>query len=421
MMNNSNDKDIKAAIPAPCDYSNDLEMDNDSSKNTSHVQTASYPSANAPSQLPLQTDGSFQRTELKDQSLHNRKDRTVERPTPTAHLSIDKRQQNKPHQHVVAEQGMDDPVMAHPRTREKRVKNSHVQWDIDRRTIEQLLEDLERTKFDLSEKEGQVNDMKIQVSDLASKNQQWNYHLEQVQTIHTTKEQELKDITNKLSANAIQKEREVEEFRQLWKQAAKELGKYQAQDKVADQVTDSEVTQKARQLQYNIRNFAYQHFGGELSTGKGVQASKLELQKDLQMPIDRFKACIKSPVKRPMLVDALLWVFLLHYIYGSFWWAGSKAHSGMLNLTEILSERSHLACSLNDSNNFHQGPPEAITWPSGPRQNVDIRCGKPILAPSCWMRRSLTEKGRISAEGLKIEPKISVHSLPRSPNRNPRV
>ena len=251
--------------------------------------------------------------------------------------------------------------MAHPRTQEKQVNDSHVQWDMDPRTIEQLLQVIDRTKSDLSEKEGQLNDMKIQFSNLASENQQCNFHLAQVQTILTTKEQEVKDITDKSLANAIQKEREVDEFRQLWKQAAKELGKYQAQDKVGDQVTDSEVTQKARQLQYNVRNFAYQHFGGELNTGKSVQASRLELQKSLQMPTDKLEACIKSPVKRPMLVGALLWMFLLNDIFECFWWGGSKVHSGMLNLTQILSERSHVASSLNDSNNFDQSPTEAMT------------------------------------------------------------
>ena len=337
MADNGNDKDKKAAIPAPRDYSNDLAVANDSSKKTSHAQTASYPSASAHSQLPFQTEGSFQKTDLKEQSLHNKKDRTVEHPTPTNHLSIDKRQQNKPHQYSVAEQGMDNLAKAHPRTQGKQVNNSHVQWDIDPRTKEQLLEDLNRTKFDLREKERQLNDIEIQYSDLAAKNQQCYLLL-------ATKEQELKDINDKSLANAIQKDRDVDEIRQMWKQAAKELGKYQAQDKVVDQVTDSEAIQKARQLQYNVRNFAYQHFGGELNTGKSVQASILDMQKCFHMPTDNFEACIKSPVKRPMIVGAWLWVFLATDVFERFWWGGSKVHFGMVNITEVLlSERSHVA------------------------------------------------------------------------------
>ena len=309
----------------------------------------------------------------------------MERPTPAAHLRFDKRQQNKPYQHAVAEQGMDDLVMARPRTQKKQVNDSHVQWDRDPRTIEQLLQNLDRTKSDLSEKEGQLNDMKIQLSNLASKNQQCNFHLAQVQTILTTKEQELKDITNNSVANAIQKERQVDEFRQLWKQAAKELGKYQAQDKVGDQVTDSEVTQKARQIQYNVRNFAYQHFDGELNTGKSVQASRLDLQKTLQMRTEFFETCIESPVKRPILIGAFLWDFLVSEVFERFWWGSPKVHCGMINLTGILSEQSHVASSSNDSNNIDQSPAETIVRPTGPRQNLDIRCGKPIPAPSWWM------------------------------------
>ena len=267
------------------------------------------------------------------------------------------------------------------------MNNLHVQRDIDPREIEQPLGELDRTKFDLREKEGQLNNIKIQFSNLASQNQQCKFHLEQVQAKLTAKEQELKDVTDKSLANAIQKDREVDKFRRMWKQAAKELGKYQVQDKVVDQATDSEVTQKARQLQYNVRNFAYQHFGGELNTGISVQASRSNLPKDLRMPTDHFEACVTSPVKRPMLVGALLWRFLLNDISERFWWGGSKVHSGMVNLTEVLlSERSHVASFLNDSNNFDQSLAKAIIWPTGPRQNEDIRCGKPILAPSWWMR-----------------------------------
>lgn len=278
--------------------------------------------------------------------------------------------------------------MAHPRTPENQANNSHVQLDMDPRTKEQVLEDLR-------EKERRLNDLEILSSDLATKIEQCIVHLQQVQTKLTTKEQELKDITDKSLANAIQKNREVNEIRQMWKQAAKELGKYQAQDKVVDQITDPELTQKARQIQYNVRNFAYQHFGGELNTGKIVQSSRQYLQERLQMPTDIFEACIQSPVKRPMLVGVFLWDSLLNDIFNRFWWGGTKVHRGMGELTEILlSERTHEATSSNDSNTFDQNPAEA-TWPTGPRQNVNIRCGKPTLALSWWMRRDLTEKGRI--------------------------
>ena len=38
----------------------------------------------------------------------------------------------------------------------------------------------------------------------------------------------------------------------MWKQAAKEPGKYQTQGKVIDRVTDPEVTQNTRQIQYTF-------------------------------------------------------------------------------------------------------------------------------------------------------------------------
>ena len=275
---------------------------------------------------------------------------------------------------------MDNPAMSYPRTQEQQSNNSHARLDKDPRTREQLLEDL-------TEKEGQLKDLQIQYkTNLAAKDQKIHSLQEQIQTKLTKKDQELKDLTNEFRTDIIQKNRELDEIRQMWKQTAKKLGKYQTQDKVVDQVTDPEVTQKARQIQYNVRNFAYQHFGGELNTGKSAHGFSQYLQKHLQVPTDFLEACINSPVKRPMLVCAFLWAFLTKDIFENFWWGGLRVHLGMEYLTQLLSEPSHVATSLNGSDDFNQSTSKAISWPAGPRQNADIRCGKPTLAPSWWMR-----------------------------------
>ena len=341
MTNNEHDKHMKAAIPAPRDYSNDLAMANNSPTKTSHALTASYSSASAHSQLPLQTNDSFQNTNSKLQSLYDNTDRSVEYPMPTAHPSIDKRQQDKPHQRSVAERGMVNPAMAYPRTQEQHGNSVHAPLDIDSRMREQQLEDLKRTKSDLREQEGQLNHLQFQYkTDIATKDQQIYSLQEQL----TKKDQELKELTDRCRADVIQKDREADDFCQRWKQTAKELRKYQAQDKVVDQVTDPEVIQKARQIQYNVRNFAYQHFGGELNPGKGGPGgpgSWQDLQKHLQMPTDFFEACINSPVKRPMLVGAFVWDFLMEEIFERFRWGGTRG--GMHTLAVILrSERSHV-------------------------------------------------------------------------------
>ena len=210
---------------------------------------------------------------------------------------------------------------------------------MDYSTREQLLEDLKRTKFDLRKKEGQLNDIQYQYStNLATKDQQIYNLQKQFQTKLKTKDQELKDLTDRFRADLDQKNQELDEIRQMWKQTAKELGKYQTQNKVIDQVTDPEVTQKARQLQYNVRNFTYQHFGNELNTGKSVQGSWQYLQKQLQTPTDFFEACVNSPVKRPMLVGAFLWNFLVKDVCGRFMWCGTGVHDHVENLTDVLSE-----------------------------------------------------------------------------------
>ena len=171
----------------------------------------------AHSQLPLQIDDSFQKTDLKEQSLHNNKDSDEEHPRLTAHLSIDKRQQDKPHQHSVAEQGMNNPAMP-PRTQEQQVNNFRAQSDIDPRTREQQLQDLERTKSDLREREGQLNNLQIQYkTNLATKDQQIYSLQEQAHTKLTAKDQELRDLTNRVRSDIDQKNREVDDIRQMWK------------------------------------------------------------------------------------------------------------------------------------------------------------------------------------------------------------
>ena len=392
MANNGNDKDLKAAIPAPRDHSDDLAMSNNSPTKTSpakisHAQTASYASASARSILPLQSDDSFQKTAFQEQLAHDNNGRGVEHSKPTPHASVDERQTDKPHQHTVAKQGMQNPAMAYSRRQEQEVNNSHAQLSTDYPTREQLLEDLERTKFDLREREGHLNTLQTQYkTNLSIKDSKISSLEEQAQTKVARKDRELEDLTDTWRADMIQKNREVDEVRQMWKQTARELGKYQAQEKVADQVTDPEVTQKARQIQYNVRNFAYQHFGGELSTGKSVQGSAQYLQKQLQTPTDFFEACMNSPVKRPMLVGAFLWDFLVKYVFERFMWCGTGIHHHMENITDKLSERSQVASPWNDSNIFHQSPPQVKNRPTGRRQNADIRCGKPTLAPFWWMR-----------------------------------
>lgn len=359
MTHNRNDQDMKAAIPAPRDHNSDLAMTYDSRAKTSHASTASYTSANAHPQLPLQTDDSLQKTALKEQLLHNNKDRGVEHSTPAARPSIDERHRGKLLQHTVAEQGMNNPAMAYSRIQEQQVNSSHAQLDTGYSTREQLLEDLKRTEFDVREREGQLNNLQNQYStNLATRDQQIYSLQKQFETELTTKDQELKDLADRFRADIIRKDQEVDGIRQMWKQTAKELGKYQAQDKVVDQVTDPELTQKARQIQYNVRNFAYQHFGGEPNTGKSVQGSWQYLQKQLQTPTDFFEACMNSPVKRPMLVGAFLWDFLVKDVFERFMWCATRVHQGMEDLTEMLSERSHVASFSNISNILIRAPPK---------------------------------------------------------------
>ena len=173
MTNNRNDNDMKAATSTPRGYSNNLPMTNDDPAKMSYAPPASDPSASGYPQLPLETDDSFQKTALKEKPFHNNKDRSVEHLTSPTHSSIDGRQYHKPYQHSVVEQGMNNPAMAYPRTQEQQVNITHAQIEIDPPTREQLLEDLNRMKLDLREKEGHLRNLQSQNgTNLATKDQQ---------------------------------------------------------------------------------------------------------------------------------------------------------------------------------------------------------------------------------------------------------
>ena len=229
--------------------------------------------------------------------------------------------------------------MAYPRNSKQQMVDYRVHLNIRSRATEQHSEDiLKPREVDREQKEVQPNKFQMQYDTSRNTKNRWSRDLqEELQGKLITKDQELRDLTDKLA----QKDQEIDNIRRQWKGAARELGKHQARGKVRDQVTDPELMQKARQLQYNVRNFTCQHFGGELDTGKSFQAACHHLQKNLEVSSAFFDACIRSEVKRPLLVIALLWDFLMNDIFGRFWWGGKRVHIGMDYLTDALeSERS---------------------------------------------------------------------------------
>lgn len=270
---------------------------------------------------------------------------------PIPNPSMEERQQDEPCQYSVAERGTRGSASVYPREPEQHLENGRTQLKTSSWTREQKLEHyLTRAEVKLEQKDRQLDQLKINgdASTAAIDHQSCDVQ-EELQTKLTTKEEELRDLTGKLT----QKGQEIDNIRRLWKGAARELGKRQARGKVIDQVTDSDLIQKAGQLQYNVRDFTRQHFGDEVNTGEAAQDSWQHWQKKLKVSSDFLDACIHSPVKRPMLVEALLWDSLVKDILGKFWWGGGEVHYGMEILTNKLkSERSCVVCSLTDSNDF---------------------------------------------------------------------
>ncbi|KAF6812739.1 hypothetical protein CMUS01_12985 [Colletotrichum musicola] len=133
------------------------------------------------------------------------------------------------------------------------------------------------------------------------------------------------DLGN-LQTELKQKEKELQDVRKRWKQAAKELDKTKSsQQRGLHQRTDSEVKDDVAQLRWNIRNLAFGYFGGEYKIGvkaedltsKTWQSLLSFLDYRLDMDIN-----LRSGAVRPFIIQALIWDVIDTRIFHNGLWAG---------------------------------------------------------------------------------------------------
>lgn len=111
-------------------------------------------------------------------------------------------------------------------------------------------------------------------------------------------------------------------------------------------MTDQELIQKTTQLRYNIRNFADQHFVGEVRDAKGVRSFCASSKEYLDVSPESLEALMRSSSKHAIVIKAYLWAFLAKDIFGRFCWAGTQTSRAMSYLTDILSKLSLCVCSV---------------------------------------------------------------------------
>lgn len=142
-------------------------------------------------------------------------------------------------------------------------------------------------------------------------------------------DQELSELLRK-------KDQELYDLRKRQRQAISELNKFLAEDQRFYQVTDQEFIQQARQLRFNIRNFADQQFGVETIDVKSFNSFWKIIQEYFRISYDSFETCMKDPLRRPMIVGAFLWAVLKKFVFGKFCWTGTSVSSAMSCLEQVL-------------------------------------------------------------------------------------
>lgn len=146
-------------------------------------------------------------------------------------------------------------------------------------------------------------------------------------------DQELSELLRK-------KDQELYDLRKRQRQAISELNKFLAEDQRFYQVTDQEFIQQARQLRFNIRNFADQQFGVETIDVKSFNSFWKIIQEYFRISYDSFETCMKDPLRRPMIVGAFLWAVLKKFVFGKFCWTGTSVSSAMSCLEQVLGKES---------------------------------------------------------------------------------
>ncbi|CBF78519.1 hypothetical protein AN7371.2 [Aspergillus nidulans FGSC A4] len=128
----------------------------------------------------------------------------------------------------------------------------------------------------------------------------------------------------RLQQELRQKHSELDVLRKHWKQAALELDKARSQSQGFYQVTDNYLIELTTRLRYNIKNFAFQYFDGEMK-GQRPRFDKPKIwDKYMQTitpdPLDCEVLMLSE--RRPSAVQAFIWRFLVGDVFDRFRWAG---------------------------------------------------------------------------------------------------
>ncbi|TRX93942.1 hypothetical protein FHL15_005020 [Xylaria flabelliformis] len=131
----------------------------------------------------------------------------------------------------------------------------------------------------------------------------------------------------------------LQEVQKKWKKATSQLDQLQSKEACTYQLADSELIGSVKQLRYNIRNFASQHFEGKAPPGStnittgNLTTYLLETTED-----DLYFDYLLSPSQGPYVVQSFLWRLLVGEIFEKFCWA-PRLRKAMNAVYETLRPR----------------------------------------------------------------------------------
>ena len=151
-----------------------------------------------------------------------------------------------------------------------------------------------------------------------------NYDLASERRQSTTREEKLYQNVQKKQKDINDLELELEKvlkekanIQKEWKEAASELNRLRADPKY--KVDDNFFVEAWKELRYEIKNWAFQHFGGELKPASWSLTAKTTTKpsKQIKGVVYDYRLFLSSPQLRPLLMQSVVWSMLSHQVFMS--------------------------------------------------------------------------------------------------------
>ncbi|CAK7210983.1 hypothetical protein SCUCBS95973_000976 [Sporothrix curviconia] len=147
-----------------------------------------------------------------------------------------------------------------------------------------------------------------------------------------------KNLAAQFREEATKMREETERSKKGHMQVLRDLNRFKAGQGFA-QMADDFLTQKARELRQDIRDFAIQYFAGDFDDPAKNEHPPTRTETKLGefmfgiTPLDPFESFLVSPTRCSSAIESFLWVILVKTVFGGWYWAGA----GRLPLHDVFA------------------------------------------------------------------------------------